>query len=67
MEDIKAKMIKWLKSPKNIYFIILLTAITILSIVNNNFLALLIFIGFFCAYGVILGLIYLLKNKILKK
>tara|TARA_R110001606_G_scaffold386385_2_gene550391 strand:+ start:2192 stop:2392 length:201 start_codon:yes stop_codon:yes gene_type:complete len=60
---IKGKISEWIKSPKNIYLLILLVAVVIYGIINNSLLIVLIVLGLFVCYGIVWGLIFSFRKK----
>lgn len=62
----KEKMVRWLKEPENIVLCVLLIAVTIIGIIDDNLLIIIIVFTLVFLYGRILGWIFYLKDKIFK-
>jgi hypothetical protein len=63
-KTLKELIFSWLKKPENILLCILLLAVTVIGIIDNNLE--IIFIVYFLAflYGIIWRLIFYIKDKI---
>ncbi|SEN89633.1 hypothetical protein SAMN04488505_11473 [Chitinophaga rupis] len=60
------KLINWIKNPRNIVFIILMIVIAIYGIINNNLeIIIKVYIGMFL-FGLLVGGIIYLVNKLFK-
>ncbi len=66
MENMMGKLIGWIKQPKNIVFIILLTGVAIYGIMDNNLgIIIKVYITVFL-FGLLIGGIFYLINNFLK-
>ncbi len=60
------KLFHWLKQPKNIVLIILLSGVTIFGLIDNNLGVIIkIYIGLFL-FGLLIGGLFYLKNNFFK-
>ncbi len=60
------KLIRWVKQPRNIVFIIGLSFVTIYGIVDNNLgIIIKVYIGMFF-FGLLIGGLFYLKDKYFK-
>lgn len=59
----KEKVIFWVKKPENIVMIIILTIVTIIGIIDGNLEIIAIVYAFALLFGLLLGVIFYLKDK----
>lgn len=66
MNAFKKKLAIWLKQPENIFLTLILSAVTIIGIIDNNLeIIVVVYAGAFL-YGTIFGLFFHIKNKYFK-
>jgi len=62
----KEKLVTWFKQPENIFLIVILLAVTIVGIIDDNLkIIVIVYTGAFL-YGILFGLFFYLKNKFFK-
>lgn len=66
MNAFKKKFAIWLKQPENIFLILILSAVTIIGIIDNNLEIIVFVYAVAFLHGILFGLFFYIKNKYFK-
>lgn len=63
---LKEKLFTWFKQPENIFLIVILLAVTVVGIIDDNLeIIMIVYAGAFL-YGMLFGLFFYIKDKYFK-
>lgn len=62
----KVKLLTWFKQPENIFLILILLAVTVVGIVDDNLEIIMIVYAVAFLYGILFGLFFYIKDKYFK-
>lgn len=63
---LKEKLVTWFKQPENIFLIVILLAVTVVGIIDDNLeIIMIVYVGAFL-YGMLFGLFFYVKDKYFK-
>lgn len=62
----KAKLVTWFKQPANIFLILILLAVTVVGVVDDNLEIIMIVYAVAFLYGILFGLFFYIKDKFFK-
>lgn len=62
----KLKLLTWFKQPANIFLILILLAVTVVGIVDDNLEIIMIVYAVAFLYGILFGLFFYIKDKYFK-